>query len=345
VKTNQLLSVIILLIIISIVNPVQARETKLKINDEIVEERIVIIQGRSLIPARLIPHYFRAQLKWEAAAQNLKLKTENTTFNFLMGDRVIKVNSQIIPLSIPARLIDNQVHIPLRALVKIYGGKLSWQAESKTIIYQLPSQTNVRHQSAETRDASLPKQERKTKKIVIDPGHGGEDPGAIGFSGVKEKGINLQVARQLRDSLEKEGFTTLLTRSSDEFIPLTDRAKLANDWGADIFISIHANFNYKPRINGTATYAHWYSSDQNWALAWYIQEALLSQINLQDNGLKAANFVVLRETKMPAVLVETAFLSNPREEQLLTNVNFQARIVEGITQGVKKHFSEIKRGV
>ena len=177
------------------------------------------------------------------------------------------------------------------------------------------------------------------KRIVIDPGHGGWDPGAVGYSGVEEKEVVLQMGKKLKDLLVQRGYDVLLTRNRDVFVPLYERARLANKWSADLFISIHANFNYNPRIDGTATYAHWNSRQKTWALAWYVQDEMVSRIKRRDNGLKAANFVVLRQTNMPAILVETAFLSNPKEERLLVKESFQLKTVRGIAAGIDKYFA------
>jgi N-acetylmuramoyl-L-alanine amidase len=177
-------------------------------------------------------------------------------------------------------------------------------------------------------------------KIMIDPGHGGTDPGAIGVTGLKEKDVNLELAIKLQRRLLAAGYNPILTRRGDQFISLSKRAEHANLREADLFISIHANSNSQSWINGTATYAHWNASKDNWALAWYLQSGIIERVNLKDNGLKAANFAVLRETNMPAVLLETAFLSNRKEEQLLNSTTFQSKVVSGIVQGVERYFAE-----
>ncbi len=176
------------------------------------------------------------------------------------------------------------------------------------------------------------------KKIVIDAGHGGYDPGAIGARGVKEKWVNYQIATKVKDLLKSKGYNTIMTRASDQYISLAKRAELANGIDADIFISIHSNFNPRVTAQGTATYAHWNATKDNWALAWYVQSELIKKVSLQNNGLKAANFAVLRETQMPAILIETAFLSNPAEEKLLKTDIFQQKVAEGIVEGLEKYY-------
>ncbi|PRX17800.1 N-acetylmuramoyl-L-alanine amidase [Orenia metallireducens] len=178
------------------------------------------------------------------------------------------------------------------------------------------------------------------KKIVIDAGHGGHDPGAIGPMGVMEKEVNLKIAHKVNSMLKRKGYNTVMTRDNDRFIPLDGRAEIANTLNADIFISIHANSHPRISVNGTETYAHWNASKDNWALAWYVQSEMIKRIGLSDKGLKAANFSVLRNTEMPAILVESGFLSNPTEERLLKSDNFQQKVAEGIVAGIEKYYQE-----
>jgi len=133
-----------------------------------------------------------------------------------------------------------------------------------------------------------------------------------------------------------------MTRENDRFIPLTGRAEIANTLNADIFVSIHANSHPRISVNGTETYAHWDASKENWALAWYVQSEMIKRIGLSDKGLKAANFSVLRNTEMPAILVESGFLSNPTEERLLKSDSFQQKVAEGIVAGISRYYQEKK---
>lgn len=180
------------------------------------------------------------------------------------------------------------------------------------------------------------------KKIVIDAGHGGYDPGAIGVMGVEEKSVNLDIAQKVNNLLRQKGYNTVMTRENDRFIPLAGRAEIANTLNADIFVSIHANSHPRTSVNGAETYAHWNASKENWALAWYVQSEMIKRSGLEDKGLKAANFAVLRESTMPSILVETGFLSNPVEERLLGSASFRQKVAEGIVAGIEKYYQEKK---
>ncbi|KGK91567.1 N-acetylmuramoyl-L-alanine amidase [Desulfosporosinus sp. HMP52] len=181
--------------------------------------------------------------------------------------------------------------------------------------------------------------------IVIDPGHGGPDPGAVGSSGTLEKNNTLPVGLNLATLLRSAGARVILTRSTDitpaegaysERSDLQARTQIANDAKADLFISLHNDAFSNPAASGTTTY---YSSanpmsSQSKALAGSIQADLVKAIGLPSRGVKDAAFYVIKNTEMPAVLVELGFLSNPSEEILLGSAEFQRNAAQGIYQGI-----------
>lgn len=170
-------------------------------------------------------------------------------------------------------------------------------------------------------------------KIYIDPGHGGNDSGAIGPTGLEEKGVNLKIAVNVRQILQGYGIDAILTRQNDSRVELADRVKIANDNKGDYFVSIHINSASSPTATGTETFA-FPNSDLGTKLANAIQGALVNEINLANRGVKYRDFFVLKNTKMPAVLVEIAFINNPREEELLKDQNFLYKAAAGISKGI-----------
>lgn len=155
-------------------------------------------------------------------------------------------------------------------------------------------------------------------KIFIDAGHGAHDPGALG-SRSKEKDNVLKVALRLKVLLESYGHTVRLSRSTDVFIALSERARLANVWGADYFVSLHNNAA-TASATGFETFIHngpVQSKTAGFQNA--IHAAIAKNIGISDRGKKRANFAVLRETRMPAVLIEYAFISNASDESILIN--------------------------
>jgi len=155
-------------------------------------------------------------------------------------------------------------------------------------------------------------------KIVIDAGHGGHDPGAVGKRS-KEKDNVLNVAKRLKVLLESYGHTVRLSRSTDVFLTLSERARLANNWNADYFVSLHDNAA-TASATGFETFIHngpVQSKTTGFQSA--IHDAIIKEIGIRDRGKKRANFAVLRETRMPAVLIEYAFISNTNDESILIN--------------------------
>ncbi len=226
---------------------------------------------------------------------------------------------------------------------------------------------------------------RPIKVIVIDPGHGGKDPGAIGRRGTKEKDIVLAIAKKLKKELEKRGFKVILTRSRDKYLSLNERTEIANNANADLFISIHCNWSRSRVASGTEVYflstakTTWervvamrenasftkYNGNghkkldpiddilldmaqteflqESEDLAGFIQNGIVSKTGLLNRGVRQAGFYVLYGVFMPAVLVETAFLSNPEEERKLRSSDFQWKIARGIADGVVRFKSAYRR--
>lgn len=194
----------------------------------------------------------------------------------------------------------------------------------------------------------------KGKVIVLDPGHGTiqpggwADPGAIGPSGLYERDVTTDISWKLYEILTREGATVIMTRTGNTTnLDLVGRAQIANENKADIFVSVHVNSSTKSSVAGTSTY---YYAPGNSALggqrntrqrlASLVQQELVSYLGRRNIGILEANFVVLRETKMPSILVETAFLSNPEEERLLATEAFRAKAAEGIAKGIIRYFAE-----
>jgi len=219
----------------------------------------------------------------------------------------------------------------------------------------------------------------RKKIIVIDPGHGGKDPGGIGAYRVKEKNIVLPIGKYLKTELSKRGYKIYLTRNKDEFITLRNRTKFANKKHADLFLSIHCNIAPKhPEVYGIETYflspargnrakrvaklensaiGNLHSTTQNIVLnflnktrivdstklALDIQKSLIFNLKkhyrkIKDGGVRPAPFWVLVGTNMPAILIETGFISNKNEAKKLINKIYQKRYAKYIADGIDNYF-------
>ena len=227
------------------------------------------------------------------------------------------------------------------------------------------------------------------RRIVIDAGHGGHDPGAVGLNGLYEKDIVLDIALKLKEILLSDRLNEVfLTRETDVFLPLEERTAIANNKGADLFISIHANASPRRGAKGIETYfLNWTDDeeamrvaarenqislkkmrsmheqmdivkeitndlmrqnkrDESVKLAHYIQDSVVSNLSndyedINDLGVKWAPFYVLFGARMPSVLVEVSFLSNPEEEKLLSSDSYRMKIAEAIALGLNKYITSI----
>lgn len=219
--------------------------------------------------------------------------------------------------------------------------------------------------------------------VALDPGHGGEDPGAIGPSGLREKDVVLQIALALRDRLNAErGMRVMMTRDADFFVPLHERVRKARRVQADLFVSIHADAFMRPQARGASVFAlstgaatsaaaRWMADRENAAdgvggvnvasrdaqlLRTMLDMSTTAQIRdslsvgrevlsrvgrvgrLHKAQVEQAGFAVLKAPDIPSILVETAFISNPEEEELLRDPAWQARLVQALAEGIRRYF-------
>ncbi|UOE93832.1 peptidoglycan-binding protein [Alkalihalobacillus sp. LMS39] len=171
--------------------------------------------------------------------------------------------------------------------------------------------------------------------IVVDAGHGGSDPGAVAF-GIRESDIALDISRRLERKLTAAGATVVMTRTADTTVALNQRAPIANNLRADAFISVHLNAG-----GGTGTETFWdrtHASADSQRLATNIQTNLVSQIKLRDRGVKHANFLVLRESRVPSALVEVAFMDTRSDSDKIKTASFRESAAEGIYRGILAQF-------
>lgn len=230
---------------------------------------------------------------------------------------------------------------------------------------------------------------RKNLRVVIDPGHGGADPGARGLKGAKEKDVVLAISKKVRTLLGKDKqYVTFMTRDSDETLKLLDRTRYANEKDGDLFVSVHANASPRRSARGVSTYFLNNADDQeslrvamrengeldpsnlrvpsgsddyyleimkasmiknfhttlSTDLARNIQSSMMKTLSrtyseVVDLGVRSARFYVLTGAKMPAVLVETSFISNPTEEKRLINGKYQDKLAVSIVKGIEAFFA------
>ncbi|MFM2154050.1 MAG: hypothetical protein RL199_2485 [Pseudomonadota bacterium] len=239
-----------------------------------------------------------------------------------------------------------------------------------------PEPRSARAGGAGGTDAALPTAPRTVRRIVVDAGHGGRDRGATGPTGVHEKDVTLAIARRLARVLRGRGYMVLLTRDDDTYVGLAERTRRANAAQGDLFVSVHANAHTSPTKDGIETYSLNVATDayaarlaarenaagdepgsdvaflladlakrsfagESARLARAVQQAVTERVArsfgpTRDLGVKHALFQVLFGAEMPAVLVETAFVTNPREERRLSSAAYQRAVAEAVAEGVER---------
>jgi len=169
--------------------------------------------------------------------------------------------------------------------------------------------------------------------VVVDAGHGGDDPGTISAGHIYEKDINLEVARRVAALLEQRGLTVVMTRQQDRFIELEERAEIANRRNADLFVSIHADSAPNREVQGFTVYVARGASPDSYKAAQAISRALAGAVS-DTRGIREADYRVLVSSTCPAVLVELGYLSNATEARRLQDSAYQARLAQALADGI-----------
>jgi N-acetylmuramoyl-L-alanine amidase len=172
--------------------------------------------------------------------------------------------------------------------------------------------------------------------VVVDPGHGGSDVGAVGVGGLSEVDVVDPISREVAQILEQNGVQVVLTRQDNRTVELAPRTQLANRLNATLFVSIHANAAYRAGASGLETFYY----QDGYRLAQYIQNSMLANFQMPDRGVKRARFYVLRNTRMPSVLVETGFLTNTYDAAILANPAQRSRMAQAIAQGILQYLRD-----
>ena len=198
------------------------------------------------------------------------------------------------------------------------------------------------HDDYNLEEASPEEQPLQGITVALDPGHGGRDPGAVGITGLPEKEVALKTTIKLKKHLKEQGASVALTRSTDLFLPLSQRVNIAHKEGADILISVHANSHPQNSISGTETYYYrWGGQAQSSrTLAEEVQREMIVHSGLRDIGVKHGDFHVIRAPHIPSILIELGFLSNAHDEDLLRQDAYLEGQAQAITRGIVYYYNK-----
>lgn len=208
---------------------------------------------------------------------------------------------------------------------------LSQRIGEKVYIVEIYVPSEISTVNLESRGAKS----RGYYKVFIDAGHGGTDPGALGY-GYRESDLNLQVAKKVESKLKSKGIDVKMSRNSDIFYSLSERAEMANDYGADAFVSIHQNSAEAKSANGIETYYN-RKKEEDRPLSNDIQKQVISQTGANNRGVKNAEFTVLVKSKMISALVECGFITNELEVKKLSDSSYQDKLATGIADGIEEY--------
>ena len=338
---------------------------------------------------------WNAQATWSELTGNADLKLPGHTLRFSSDNTFFLADGKSYNLFNPARLYQGELYVPMelftRFLIPQWGRSIIWDSKDRKLSLGGISPEQIKIPEARHRNQIPGKQ--GIQKVVVDPGHGGKDPGAVGPTGLCEKDINLEIALMLKAILEQDhNLIVVMTRSDDTFIPLGERTKLANQEAADVFISIHCNAAPRKKVKlktmrGSETYflslaktddARATAAMENSAidfeqpqknvanqddvqfilwdmvqnefltessdLAELVQESLTKKMPAVPNrGINQAGFYVLNGAYMPAILVETSFISHRDEEKLLKKPDNLKKIARAIADGLEAFAKKYKK--
>lgn len=290
----------------------------------------VVIKGRTMAPLRWVAEQLGAKVEWVQGKAQVLVTRGNDTITLTMGSATARVNGVDMPLpdSVPATAMfyrgQGHTMVPIRFFSEVLGCTVTWEQRSYT----------ARVSSAGLDTPVSPER----FLIALDAGHGGAATGAY-YENTAEKDLNLSMIRKLDEILRGLGYRTMLTRTGDEDVGLKRRSVLANEAKADIFVSIHCNASETNHdFQGLYVY-HYPGSVQGAALAQAIQTPACQFTGAIDRGINSANFSVVRESKMPAVLVETGFMTCHEELLRLKDNAYQTRMAQGIAQGIIRYLN------
>lgn len=243
------------------------------------------------------------------------------TIGFKLGVASATVDGKAVPLDAAPVVVDKHTLVPLRFLAQNLSTTVVWQPFTRSVHLRTEKPANP----------------VAGRRIYLDPGHGGYDPGTYRGS-LYEKNLVLTVTNELNLLLKQAGAIVAQSRTTDEFVGLYDRAGEANSWRAEAFVSVHVNSAGSTSAQGTETW-YWRTDNDSGVLAGALQRNLLASLGRLNRGVQRNDFVVVRETGMPASLVELAFLSNPQEAQLLADPSFLSRAAKAIFDGLVEYFT------
>jgi N-acetylmuramoyl-L-alanine amidase len=288
-----------------------------------------------------LPNYRYSIITWDVAQQPTNPPSTRITLKLAPTSpdwRALRNNSGVIllpPSGVPISSVADEP--PPRATVPSPPAPAQPAPAQPAPAQAPPNPTPPPTRSAEP--LTLPSVPSGRVVVAIDPGHGGRDPGAVGIGGLQEKQVIFPISMRVAELLESQGIMVVMTRREDVAVDLQARAAIANRAQANLFVSIHANAisMSRPDVNGIETY---FASESGRRLAATLQASMLAATGMRDRGVKQARFLVLRQTSMPAALVEVGFVTGAQDAPRLADPAWRETMAQAIARGILQYIQQ-----
>jgi len=304
----------------------------------------IIVNDRTLLPLRVIAEIFDCDVKWDSKGI-ITVNTEDDTIILSLNSTNLIVNNVVREMDSSPILKNSTTMVPVKFLEDYIDAEIEWYADSGIVNIVIENEEIIAR--AESVSRSYEKRSKYpnavNKIVVVDAGHGGKEVGAT-YGGIYEKDVNLKIAKYVEEELEKNGVRVYMTRDSDVTTSLSYRTTLANSLNADLFVSVHNNaMTNKSSIKGTEVLYPTSSIVKNgitaYSLATKLQNVVSQNAGTYNKGvINRNNLYVLNKTKMPAVIVEVAYMTNWSDLQKLKDEAFLEKVGKAIAQGVLESF-------
>ncbi len=308
-------------------------DARLWVDNQLVETESGFLtqKGNMLVPVSTVER-MGASFQWDPEEWMIRITSENRRLVMYVNNFQCANGTKVEKMPAQPTLFQGTVMIPLRYVAENLGAAVLWGGKD-IYVSTTGEHPVIGQQNPDEQEINIEKVLPMKKTIVLDPGHGGSNPGAVAGK-VQEKDLNLQVSKILKGMLEEAGMTVYMTRSEDKDVGLYTRADIANHLKADLFVSIHHNASPDTAAQGLMTLYYPSSSYQKMngqKLAQIVQKNLVKELKTKDWGIfPRPNLVVTRQTNMPAIITELGFMTNKAELEKLVTYQFQKQAAQAL---------------